>query len=103
MLCVNWNFLNTVIRYSKTWLILNSSEQKKVFRITKNLYNSIKKKANSLLEKLVFLLLVSYAIACHAITVTNWHFTQCSVVINLMFNMLKPLPTVTERTAKNER
>jgi hypothetical protein len=52
----------------------------------KNLYNSTFKKANSLLKKLVLLLLVQYVFACHTITVTKKHFTCCSVVLNVMFN-----------------
>jgi hypothetical protein len=70
-----------------------------------NIYNSkLKKKlANNLLEKLVLLLLVWYAIACHAITVTNLHFTWYSVVINLMFNTVKPLSIFSERNIKNKQ
>jgi hypothetical protein len=65
----------------------------------KNLYNSKLKKVN-LLEKLVLLLLVQNAITCHAITVTNYHFTWCSAMINVMFNTVKPLSIVSERTVK---
>jgi hypothetical protein len=42
----------------------------------KNLYNSTFKKAKNLLENIVLLLSVYYAIACHAITVT----VLCGVV-----------------------
>jgi hypothetical protein len=35
---------------------------------------------------LVLLLSVRYAVACHAITVTNYRFTWCSVLINVVFN-----------------
>jgi hypothetical protein len=74
------------------------------FNCDKHLQFKIKKKlANNLLEKLVLLLLVWYAIACHAITVTNLHFTWCSVVINLMFNTVKPLSIFSERNIKNKQ
>jgi hypothetical protein len=61
----------------------------KSFWIMMNLYNSksFKKLANSLLRKLVLLLSVQYAVACHAITVTNYCFTWCSVVINVIRNI----------------
>jgi hypothetical protein len=38
-------------------------------------------------------------VACHAITVTNYRFTWCSVVINVTFNTVKPL-SVSEGSAK---
>jgi len=56
---------------------------------------------NSLLEKLVLLLLIQYSIARHAITVTNYYFMWCSVVINVI-NTVKPLSIVSERTEKNK-
>jgi hypothetical protein len=59
-----------------------------------------KKLANSLLEKLVLLLSVWYAVACHSITVTNYRFTWCTVVINVMFNTVKPLSIISKRTAE---
>jgi hypothetical protein len=62
-----------------------------------------KKVGNSLLEKLVLLLSVQYAIPCHAITVTKYHFVWYSVVINVSFNTVKLLPIVSERTAENKR
>jgi hypothetical protein len=68
----------------------------------KNLYNSIKKMATNLLETLVLLLSVQYAVACHTITVTNYHFTWHIVVINVVFNTVKPLSVVSERIAKNK-
>jgi hypothetical protein len=70
----------------------------------KNFYNSKikKKKANNLLEKLVWLLSVRYAVACHAITVTNYHFTWCTLVLNVIFNTVKSLSIVSEGTAKNK-
>jgi hypothetical protein len=37
------------------------------------------------------LLSVRYSIACHTITVTNYNFTWCSVVMNVMFNTVKSL------------
>jgi hypothetical protein len=40
--------------------------------------------ANSSFEKVVFLLLAQYAIACDAITVANYCFMWYSVVINVM-------------------
>jgi hypothetical protein len=46
----------------------------------------ILKMANNLLKKLVLLLSVLYAVACHAITVTNYCFTWCSVVIKAILN-----------------
>jgi hypothetical protein len=53
------------------------------------------------MPKLVLLLSVRYAITCLAITVTSCHFTWCSVVINVMFNTVKPLSIVSdERTSK---
>jgi hypothetical protein len=52
----------------------------------KNIYNSNKKKAaDNLLKKLVLPLSVQYAVACHDITITNYHFTWCSAVINMIF------------------
>jgi hypothetical protein len=61
----------------------------------KNLCNSkFKKLADTLLGKLVLLLSVWYAIACHAITVTNYP-SWCSVV-------MKPLSIISERTVKNK-
>jgi hypothetical protein len=71
----------------------------------KNLHNKtfFLKLANSLLEKLLLLLLVRYAITRRAIRVKNYHFTWCSVVINLMFNTLKPLSIISERTMKNKQ
>jgi hypothetical protein len=75
---------------------------KKVFWIIKNFYNSNKKLAN-LLEKLVLLLSVRYAATCHTIPVINHCFTWCGVVINVMFNTVKPLLIVSERTAKNKQ
>jgi hypothetical protein len=70
----------------------------------KNLCNSafFLKLAKYLLEKIVLLLSVQYAIACHAITVTNYHFMWCSVVIEVMFNTVKPPSVISERTAKNK-
>jgi hypothetical protein len=44
--------------YGKTWLIRNQWDQKESFGIMKNLYTSKLKKADNLLEKLVFLLSV---------------------------------------------
>jgi hypothetical protein len=38
------------------------------------------------LKKLVLLLLVRYVVTHHVITVTNYHFTWCSVVMNVIFN-----------------
>jgi hypothetical protein len=55
------------------------------------------------LEKLVLLLSVWYAIAFHIITVTNYHFMWCSVLINVMFNTVKLLSIISERTTKNKR
>jgi hypothetical protein len=71
----------------------------------KNLYTlKFKKKlGNTLLEKLLFLLSLRYAIACHAITVTNYRFTWCNVVINVMFNPVKPLLIISERPVKNKQ
>jgi hypothetical protein len=61
--------------------------REEVFWIIKNLYNLIFfKLANSLLELLI---LVRYAVACHAITVTNHRFTWCCVVINVMCNTVE--------------
>jgi hypothetical protein len=62
-----------------------------------------KEKANYFLEKLVLLLLVQYAIACHDITVTNYHFMWCSVVITQMFNTAKHPSIISERTMKNKQ
>jgi hypothetical protein len=54
----------------------------------KNLYNShVKKSANNFLKKLVLFLLMQYAATCHTITLTNYHFTWCSGVINVIFNI----------------
>jgi hypothetical protein len=36
----------------------------------------------------------------HAITFTNYRFTWCSVVINVMFNTVKPSSIVSEGTVK---
>jgi hypothetical protein len=70
----------------------------------KNLYNSNKKKlTNNLPEKLVLLLSTQYAISCHAITFTNYHFMWCGVVINVIFNTVKSLSTVSERNVKNKQ
>jgi hypothetical protein len=54
----------------------------------KNLCNSnlLKKLASSLLKELVLLLLLKYAVTCRAITVKNYHFIWCTVVINVIFN-----------------
>jgi hypothetical protein len=46
---------------------------------------------------------VQYAVACHAITVTNYRFTWCIIVINVMFNTVKPLAIVFERSMKNKQ
>jgi hypothetical protein len=62
----------------------------------------MEKKANNLLEKLILLLSVQSAIACLTITVTNYRFMWCSVVINMTFNTVKPLSIISERTTKNE-
>jgi hypothetical protein len=43
---------------------------------------------NISLKKLVLLLLVRYAVTCHAITVTNYRFTWCSVVTNVIWSLL---------------
>jgi hypothetical protein len=48
-----------------------------------NIYNS-KEKMNNLWKKLVLLLLLLYAVTCHTITVTNYHFTLCSIVKNVI-------------------
>jgi hypothetical protein len=56
-----------------------------------------------MLEKLVLLLSVRYAIACHAITVTNYRITWCIVVINVMFNTVKTLSIIFEGNAKNKQ
>jgi hypothetical protein len=70
----------------------------------KNLYNSnLKKIANNLLEKIVLLISVLNAIACDAITVKNYHFMWCSLVINVMFNTQKLLSIISERIAENKR
>jgi hypothetical protein len=53
-----------------------------------------------MLEKLVLLILVLYAIACHA--VTKYCVTWCSVVIHVMFNTVKLLYVVFEKTDKNK-
>jgi hypothetical protein len=55
------------------------------------------------MEKLVLFLLVRYAIVCHAITVANYHFAWCSVVINVMSNAVKPLAIISDMTAKNKQ
>jgi hypothetical protein len=53
----------------------------------KNLYKlKFNKFANNAFKKLVLLLLVPHAVACHAITATNYHVMLCSVVINAIFN-----------------
>jgi hypothetical protein len=88
---------------SKIWLILNSTYQKSLLNYEETLQFRIKKeKANNVLEKLVLLQSVWYAITCHIISITNYHFTWCSVVINVMFNAVKPLSIVSERTAINK-
>jgi hypothetical protein len=72
----------------------------------KNLYNSNfkeEKLANSVLEKLVLLLSVQYAISCHAISVTDYNFMWYSVVINVMFNTVKPLSIVSKRSVTNKQ
>jgi hypothetical protein len=70
----------------------------------KNLYNSkLKKEANNLLEKTVLLLTVQYAVTCHAITVINYHFTWCSVMINMISNAVNPLSIVPEGTTKSKQ
>jgi hypothetical protein len=98
-----WEMYVIKLCCSKTWLIWNSSDQKKVFWMMKNLNNSILLNQLTIsLKKLVLLLLVWYAITCHVITVTNYHFTWCSVVINVMFNTVKPPTIVSERTAKHK-
>jgi hypothetical protein len=50
----------------------------------KNLYNSHEKIVNLLIKFVLILLL--YAVTCHATTVTNCHFMWCSVVINVICN-----------------
>jgi hypothetical protein len=68
----------------------------------KNLYNSyLKKIVNMLLEKLVLLIWVLYAVACHS--VTKYCFTWCSVVIHVMFNTVKLSYIVFEKTDKNKQ
>jgi hypothetical protein len=70
----------------------------------KNVCNSkLKKIAYNLLEELVLLLSARYLVACYAITVTNYCFTWYSVVINVMFNTVKPLSIITQRTLENKR
>jgi hypothetical protein len=61
---------------------------KKFFKLWRTSIIQIKKKTftNSLLKKLVLLLLVWYAVSCHTITVTNYHFMWCSIVINVIFS-----------------
>jgi hypothetical protein len=99
---------NIMMNCSKTWLIKKSGDQKNVFfLIVKKLYNSeffcFLYSANNLLEKLVLLLFVQYVVACHAISVTIYHLTWCSVVINVIFNAVKPLSIISEGTAKNKQ
>jgi hypothetical protein len=36
-------------------------------------------------------------------SVTDYHFTWCNAVINVMFNPVKPLSIISERTAKNKQ
>jgi hypothetical protein len=79
-------------RYSKTWLIWNSRDKKKIELWRTSIIQI--KKANNLLEKLVLLLSVWYVIACHAIAVTNYHFTLCSVVISVVIKTVNPLSIV---------
>jgi hypothetical protein len=67
------------------------------------IYIFFKKVGNSLLEKLVLLLSVQYAIPSHAITVTKYRFMWYSVVINVSFNTVKLLSIISERTAENKR
>jgi hypothetical protein len=69
-------------------------------RKTSIIKNFLKALANNLLEKLVLLLSVQYVIACHVITVTNYHLTWYSVVINEIFNTVKPLSIVSEDSEK---
>jgi hypothetical protein len=92
------------INYSKTWLIWNSRDQKKVFKLcrTSIIQNFVKQLANNSLEKLVLFLSVSCATVCYAITVTNYHFTCCSVAINVTFNTVKLYPFL-KKSAKNKR
>jgi hypothetical protein len=52
----------------------------------KNLYNSNKKLVKNSLKKLTLLLLVLYVVVCHAITVTNYYYIWCSVMINEIFS-----------------
>jgi hypothetical protein len=52
---------------------------------------------------LVLLVLVQYEITCHTFTITNYRFMWCSVVINAMFNTVKPLSIVSKRNTKNKR
>jgi hypothetical protein len=59
--------------------------------------------SDNFLEKLVLFLSMQYAIAYHAITVTNYHFMWCGVMINVMFNTVKPLFIISERTTKNKQ
>jgi hypothetical protein len=37
-------------------------------------------------------------VACHAITLRNYHLMLCSVMINLIFNTVKPQSIVSEGT-----
>jgi hypothetical protein len=52
----------------------------------KNLYSSKFKKRQQFTKQFVLPLSVQYAVTCHAIAVTNYNFTWCSVVINVIFN-----------------
>jgi hypothetical protein len=60
-----------------------------------NNWTKFKKLAMNLLQKLVLLLSVQYAVACHDI-----NSTCCSVMINVMFNTVKHLSIVSERAIK---
>jgi hypothetical protein len=61
---------------------------KKIVSIMKNLYSSKFNKANNLFKKLLLFLSVQNLVACHAITLTNYRFKWCSVVINVIFQYL---------------
>jgi hypothetical protein len=56
----------------------------------KNLCNTIffLRLRNILLTKIVLLLSVQYPVTCHTISVTNYHFTWYSLVINVVFNIV---------------
>jgi hypothetical protein len=88
---------------SETWLI-KSSRTKNVFELRRTSIIQNFKKVNNLLEKISITPIgVICTCACHTITATNCHFTWCSVVINVLFNAVKRLSTVSERIVKNKQ